>query len=182
MDEDPTYVSPTDTPAVAPRVPPEVEELDDMMSEDESVASTADSSMLSPNPPTPHHLDISMHSLRTGDYFAAREAERELERERERERRGDRGRHNRRSDNASRGSDLSGVSSNSDSTLRAPRPGVHREPSLGPPDENDSPPPPGYAPLDPHVYSQGLPADLPEDLINQAIAAMSTPPPGNRSA
>ncbi|BEI84160.1 hypothetical protein CcaverHIS002_0407640 [Cutaneotrichosporon cavernicola] len=60
-------------------------------------------------------------------------------------------------------------SENSGETAR-PRT-LQREPSLGPP--QDSPPPPGYAPLDPHVYSQGLPGDLPEELINQAIAAMS---------
>nr|XP_019008380.1 endosome protein [Kwoniella pini CBS 10737]OCF47161.1 endosome protein [Kwoniella pini CBS 10737] len=36
-----------------------------------------------------------------------------------------------------------------------------------------SPPPPGYAPLDPHVYAAGLPGDLPEEMVNQAIAAMS---------
>ncbi|KAK4686522.1 Ran-binding protein 9/10, partial [Tremellales sp. Uapishka_1] len=44
-----------------------------------------------------------------------------------------------------------------------------------------SPPPPGYSPLDPHVYDGGLPADLPDHLINEAIAAMSgmpvSPPP-----
>ena len=39
-----------------------------------------------------------------------------------------------------------------------------------------SPPPPGYAPLDPDVYSGGLPNDLPQELINQAIAAMSDDP------
>lgn len=47
-------------------------------------------------------------------------------------------------------------------------------PAPVPPRSNpESPPPPGYAPLDPHVYANGLPADLPEDMVNQAIAAMS---------
>ncbi|GMK59437.1 hypothetical protein CspeluHIS016_0800430 [Cutaneotrichosporon spelunceum] len=68
-------------------------------------------------------------------------------------------------------------SENSGTTAR-PRTLV-REPSLGPP--LDSPPPPGYAPLDPHVYSQGLPGDLPEELINQAIAAMSDVGPSNQT-
>lgn len=47
-------------------------------------------------------------------------------------------------------------------------------PAPGPSRSNSEfPPPPGYAPLDPHVYANGLPADLPEDMVNQAIAAMS---------
>jgi hypothetical protein len=110
-----------------------------------------DGEIVSPNPPTPNHLDISLRSLR-GDrsYFARRQASETT------------------SDATSTGSSSrSDNSGNSGSTLHPPAP---RSPSLGPP--ADSPPPPGYAPLDPHVYSLGLPTDLPEDLIHQAIAAM----------
>lgn len=139
-----SYISPTDTPLVAPRVPA-VEELE---SSDES-SSQASSMRSPPNPPTPNVLDISMQSLRGEQSYFSRRAQRA----------------------AAEDEEPSGASSatSGDSGSTA-RPSMVREPSLGPPE--DSPPPPGYAPLDPHVYSQGLPADLPEDLINQAIAAM----------
>lgn len=151
-DEDPvSYVSPTDTPQVTTRVPSVDIEDEESASDDEYTEPSAASSLLSPNPPTPGHLDISLHSLRggIGGYFSSRGGSR------------------------SNRSDGSGASSgtNSGDSGSTVRPGVQRSPSLGPPE--DSPPPPGYAPLDPHVYSQGLPADLPEDLINQAIAAMN---------
>lgn len=128
-----SYVSPTDTPMVAPRVPP-VDTID-IGDENDAIISPA-------NPPTPNRLDISLDSLRGDRSYFSRQ----------------------RSSGSESASDRSG---DSEQTVR---PNVRRSPSLGPP--QDSPPPPGYAPLDPHVYSQGLPADLPEDLINQAIAAM----------
>ena len=135
-----SYVSPTDTPLVAPRVPPvDTIDLDDDGSE-----------IVSPNPPTPNRLDISLQSLRgEQSYFSRRQA----------------------SESESSSSQRSDNSGTSSTTVRAMP--IHRSPSLGPP--TDSPPPPGYAPLDPHVYSQGLPSDLPEELINQAIAAMEDP-------
>jgi hypothetical protein len=134
------------SPTDTPQIEARVPDVEDLESEDSD--SDAGSARSPPNPPTPNVLDISMNSLRgEQSYF-----------------------HRRSSPNASVTSE-SGTheSENSGSTVR-PRT-MRREPSLGPP--QDSPPPPGYAPLDPHVYSQGLPADLPEELINQAIAAMS---------
>lgn len=134
------------SPTDTPQVEARVPEVEDLESEDgESVSSVRSP----PNPPTPNVLDISMASLRgEQSYFNRRSSPNE-------------------SDTSESG--RTNESENSGSTVRPAE--MRREPSLGPPE--DSPPPPGYAPLDPHVYSQGLPADLPEELINQAIAAMS---------
>lgn len=141
------YRSPTDEPQVAPRVPL----VDDIDSESESASRSEESEQSPPNPPTPNVLDISLHSLRgTQSYFARRPSPNAEE-------------------EGGSNSGRSGHSGESTATLQPPSLG--RAPSYGPPE--DSPPPPGYAPLDPHVYASGLPADLPEELINQAIAAMS---------
>ncbi|ORY21295.1 hypothetical protein BCR39DRAFT_553959 [Naematelia encephala] len=154
-DDEPSYVSPTDTPQISARVPsPDALEYVDDGSEGEDSAYDSTSShashsmLLEHNPPTPNLLDISLHSLRnTRDhYFGGRQRREEEQR--------------RVAENEESGS------GESDETVR---------PFLAPPPlgNGDSPPPPGYAPLDPHVYSAGLPADLPEEMINQAIAAMT---------
>jgi hypothetical protein len=131
-----SYVSPTDTPQIGPRVP-SVDALENLVSEEEdevdvdeddsaygSTASEAGRSIeshLEHNPPTPNLLDISLHSLRnTGNYFGNRPSHDEQ--------------------------DGSG-SGESDETARPSRL------TIGPPHFDESPPPPGYAPLDPHVYS-----------------------------
>lgn len=156
-----SYRSPTDTPLVAPRVPA-VDEIESESGMDDDVDDEAsDASWQSPpNPPTPNLLDISMHSLRGEQSYFNR-----WPRRRAADRDGD------ESEDASTAGPGGAPSTTSNESGSTVRPAMQREPSLGPPE--DSPPPPGYAPLDPHVYSQGLPADLPEDLINQAIAAMS---------
>ncbi|WVW78337.1 hypothetical protein I302_100291 [Kwoniella bestiolae CBS 10118] len=100
------------------------------------------------NPPTPNLLDISMHSLRNGgQYFGNR--------------------YGNHSEEEGEGEGSGSGSGESDSTARPTRL------TLGNGNGNGSPPPPGYAPLDPHVYAAGLPGDLPEEMVNQAIAAMS---------
>lgn len=130
-----SYVSPTDTPQIGPRVP-SVDALENLVSEEEdevddehdsaygSTASEAGRSIeshIEHNPPTPNLLDISLHSLRnTGNYFGNRPSHDEQ--------------------------DGSG-SGESDETARPSRL------TIGPPHSDESPPPPGYAPLDPHVYS-----------------------------
>ena len=162
--ESPSYVSPTDTPEPGPR-PPSANAIETLNSEDEGDSqydsaseASAESSALEHNPPTPNLLDISMHSIRrtNNHYFGGRQRDDE--------------------------EDGSG-SGGSSETARPPRPQVvYRQASDG-----DSPPPPGYAPLDPNVYagesremkmekgliSGGLPADLPEEMVNQAFAAMA---------
>jgi hypothetical protein len=82
------------------------------------------------NPPTPNLLDISMHSLpHRGGYFAnlARGGEQVHDQDQDQDQDG-------------------GGSGESDETARPSRP------ALGGP-TSGSPPPPGYAPLDPHVYA-----------------------------
>ncbi|KAL7419390.1 Protein ssh4 [Cryptotrichosporon argae] len=143
-----SYISPTDTPAVTPRVP-NPDALEYIISDDEASESdqsqlgqSASGSELEHNPPTPNLLDISLHSLRGGHYFGNR-AQRERGEEDE--------------------SDSEGESGGSDQTARPGQ--VH-----------DSPSPPGYAFLDPARYADGLPS-LPDEYINAAIAAMSDPVP-----
>lgn len=151
------YVSPTDTPLVAPRVPPA--DVDIVSDDGYDSATSAASSHRSPhNPPTPNVLDISLHSLRGENYF---------------ERSGRTSATTSDSSNRSLAPSAAESRASSGRSSSTARPNIDRVPSYGPP--ADSPPPPGYAPLDPHMYSQGLPGDLPEDLINQAIAAMSEP-------
>ncbi|WWC86808.1 uncharacterized protein L201_001687 [Kwoniella dendrophila CBS 6074] len=111
-----------------------------------------ESSPIEHNPPTPNLLDISMHSLRNnGQYFEGRYNN-----------------NNNRQNNEDEGNGSG--SGESDSTARPSRLTLGRNGSTI---NNTSPPPPGYAPLDPHVYAAGLPGDLPEEMVNQAIAAMS---------
>lgn len=139
-DESGLYVSPTDTPMVTPRIP-SPDALDHVQHEDEdsahagsdfdSASSNGDESTMEPNPPTPNLLDISLHSLRPGrmHYFG-----------------------NRVPDHGDDGEDGEGEgdgsgSAESDDTARPARPVMA---STG---QRISPPPPGYAPLDPNVYS-----------------------------
>jgi len=165
--DEPTYISPTDTPVIGPRVPSEdaLEYIDSASEEGDSVYDSASSrSAPSPtqeaNPPTPNLLDISMHSLRLNGfagYFNGRDRDRDQDEY---------------SDGDQEEQDGDGESPASGDSDETARPGGPR-PSDYP---ADSPPPPGYAPLDPHMYAAGLPADLPEDMVNQAIAAMSGEP------
>jgi hypothetical protein len=144
-----------DPPTVSTRVPsPDAlaggdEDHSPDISEYES--SHSEDSVMEANPPTPNLLDISLHSLRPGrmHYF------------------GNRDNNESRDDEDDEGSGSGSGSAESDQTARP------RRLALG---QRVSPPPPGYAPLDPNVYSGGLPGDLPEELINQAIAAMSDEP------
>ncbi|WVF69681.1 hypothetical protein IAT40_004460 [Kwoniella sp. CBS 6097] len=145
------YVSPTDTPSVQARVPPNAEYSDEEEgdSDGSSVQDRArESSPIEHNPPTPNLLDISMHSLRnSGQYF---------------------GRYSDAEEGEGEGSGSGSGSGESDATARPSRLSLGRGRNA-----EGSPPPPGYAPLDPHVYAAGLPGDLPEEMVNQAIAAMS---------
>jgi hypothetical protein len=156
-DGDDAYFSPTDTPTVATRVPSpgaldqsDVNRTPDADSEDGSVS---EESIIEVNPPTPNLLDISLGPLRHGrrHYFGSNRDRDEDEDEGEED----------------EGSGSGSGSGASDQTARPSRP------LMG---ARVSPPPPGYAPLDPNVYSGGLPNDLPQELINQAIAAMSDDP------
>lgn len=154
-------MSPTDTPTIGPRVPRE-DALEHLLSdgsrsegevEDEDRVSAYESSSepggrrhslespsLEHNPPTPNLLDISMHSLpRRQAYFSSSYRQGGGE---------DGGRTEyldvpEPEDGDGDGSG-SGESGESDATARPTRL------TLGPP--RHSPPPPGYAPLDPHVY------------------------------
>ncbi|WVR04734.1 hypothetical protein IAU60_001745 [Kwoniella sp. DSM 27419] len=110
-----------------------------------------ESSPIEHNPPTPNLLDISMHSLRNQGYFARYNAQgEEVE-----------------------GEGSGSGSGESDATAR-PRPSrLSIGPSADANRADTSPPPPGYTPLDRHVYAAGLPGDLPEELVNEAFAAMS---------
>ncbi|ODN79536.1 hypothetical protein, variant [Cryptococcus amylolentus CBS 6039] len=152
-----SYESPTDAPVPQTRVPPPAVESSSSAS---SQSGSSDGGMNTPrrdlgreqspiehNPPTPNLLDISMHSLRGGNYFPP---------------------------------EFTSEDTESDTTPqpRSPVTPAESERREGPPVVTrlpgpDSPPPPGYAPLDPHVYANGLPADLPEEMVTQAIAAMS---------
>ncbi|ORX33994.1 concanavalin A-like lectin/glucanase domain-containing protein [Kockovaella imperatae] len=169
--ESSNYVSPTDTPSLGPR-PPAADALESLMSEEEAsdqsrrrgryVRSDSESSAMEPNPPTPNLLDISMHSLHlpSGQYFeqhlrnrtdntdSDEDEEEELEDE---------------------GQEEGGNGSGSGESDATARPGAQAS-------TRQSPPPPGYAPLDPNMYANGLPANLPEELVNRAIAAMSDTP------
>ncbi|WVQ98170.1 hypothetical protein IAU59_005292 [Kwoniella sp. CBS 9459] len=146
------YVSPTDTPSIQARVPPNDEYSDE---EGESDASssiqgrdrTRESSPIEHNPPTPNLLDISMHSLRNSGQYFGRYSDVE---------------------EGGEGEGSGSGSGESDATARPSRLSLGRGRNA-----DGSPPPPGYAPLDPHVYAAGLPGDLPEEMVNQAIAAMS---------
>ena len=130
-----TYVSPTDTPQIEPRVP-SPDALENLVSDTESdqesdvsgVPGSVASSPSDHNPPTPNLLDISMHSLRrTSDHYFG-------------------GRQSRDEDG---GSGSGSGSGESDETARPPRPQIVMSGQV----EGDSPPPPGYAPLDPTRYA-----------------------------
>jgi len=128
-EDESSYISPTDTPIVAPRIP-SPDALSEEGSDGESVYDSMSShshgasSPLEHNPPTPNLLDISMHSLRNpGHYFGGRQPSQE-------------------------GEGSGSGSGESDETARPPRPELILQQAQG-----DSPPPPGYAPLDPHVYA-----------------------------
>lgn len=126
--ETPAYVSPSDTPEPGPRRP-SADALEHLLSEDEGSeytdeASDAASSPIEHNPPTPNLLDISMHSLRHNNtHYFGGRQPRE------------------EAD--------SGESASSEDTLRPARPRVEIRDRV----EGDSPPPPGYAPVDPNVYA-----------------------------
>nr|ODN89521.1 endosome protein [Cryptococcus depauperatus CBS 7841] len=145
----PSYVSPTDTPISGTRVPPVeiISSSASSVSAGERAESEREQSPLNSlehNPPTPNLLDISMHSLRGGHFFP---------------------------------SNFTSSDAANPAPLTSESPSAHRRQTCNPSTalipNSDSPPPPGYAPLDPHVYANGLPADLPEEMVNQAIAAMS---------
>jgi hypothetical protein len=134
-----TYISPTDAPEIAPRVPVDTLDYDESDDDGESIYESISSreiatSPIEHNPPTPNLLDISLHSLRPGYSFGGRE-----------------GRDTGRSGGGggggagSAGGDGSG-SGESDETVRPAGDG------LGPPGDG-SPPPPNYAPIDPVRYS-----------------------------
>ena len=135
-EDEPSYISPTDTPAIAARIP-SPDALSEGGSDGESVNDSMSSHshhISSPsehNPPTPNLLDISLHSLRnTGSHYFGRRQEGE--------------------ESGSRSGSGSG-SGESGETARPPRPEIVVQQGQG-----DSPPPPGYAPLDPHVYAGEL--------------------------
>lgn len=167
------YVSPTDTPFEGPRGP-RADEVEDLTSESEDDRRNARGQALEPespmehNPPTPNPLDFSLHSLkpRMGQYFPAPHGAA-----------GDDSDDEEYYSDASEGHLVAaegvdaearlspgarsgtGSHAGSDDTIRPSdaqptgSPGVpaaQRSP-LGPP--SGSPPPPGYAPLDPHVYT-----------------------------
>ena len=158
------YVSPTDTPAVGPRVPdPDALEslLSDEESGDESVRSESDSSTMSPNPPTPNVLDISMHSLhlRDGQYFDSRFRDVEdIEDEDEIEEEGV---------EAEGGSGSGSGSGESDATARPGQAVPHGQ--------QESPPPPGYAPLDPNMYASERIPSLHMHLQADGVAQTACP-------
>jgi hypothetical protein len=157
-DGDDAYFSPTDTPTVATRVPsPDALEHSDPTrtpdADSEYGSERSEESIIEVNPPTPNLLDISLGPLRNGrrHYFGRSVRDQD--------------------DDDDEGEDEEGSGSGSGASDQTARPS---RPVMGP--ARVSPPPPGYAPLDPNVYSGGLPNDLPQELINQAIAAMSDDP------
>lgn len=180
------YVSPSDTPEPGPRRP-SADALEHLLSEDEEEESSeytdevseSASSPVEHNPPTPNLLDISMHSLRRDNthYFGGRQRRESRDGSVRVQGEG----------SGEREEGDSGESASSDETLR-PRAGPGGRGVRGY-TSGESPPPPGYAPLDPNVYAGelrqnaiegrmadgvgGLPADLPDEMVNQAIAAMS---------
>ncbi|GHJ85562.1 hypothetical protein NliqN6_1964 [Naganishia liquefaciens] len=111
------------------------------------------------NPPTPNVLDISLRSLHhhqeSPAYFGGRanrpqtDASTETTRAEERRRR-----------RAARQMD-SARNDGLEARLQALVSGV-----LG---QQSDQPPPGYSPLDPNVYSQGVPTDLPPEIISRAF-------------
>ena len=178
-DEGIEYVSPTDTPYEGPRVP-STDEVEDLTSESDIEHDDSRRGQLEPespmehNPPTPNPLDFSLHSLkpRLGQYFpsnrqsARRDGEEEEEEDEgyssdgsdehlvpahqreEQDARLSPGGRSGRSGNSQAGSD---------DTIRPTQTQGGREQEqeqrspLGPP--SGSPPPPGYAPLDPNMYA-----------------------------
>lgn len=160
------YRSPTDTPLVAPRVPSpgalhrydhDLEDEDaevlesPYQSESEEDDGPVPDSPMEHNPPTPNLADISLHSLRNtsrhdfGGRFGERQRYNSMSDEED-------------SDEEERylaapprgggsGSGSGSGSGESDDTIRIGQPTN----IAGAP--NDSPPPPGYAPLDPHMYA-----------------------------
>jgi hypothetical protein len=111
------------------------------------------------NPPTPNHLDISLHSLhdheRSDSYFGGRAT-----RDRESHHSG-----------SSRGSDATVTQTRRGHTRNRSGWGPAAEHLLPGPSAASDRPPPGYSPLDPHVYSEGVPTDLPAEVISQAFEA-----------
>ena len=124
-----SYVSPTDTPVEGPRGPAP-DALESLVSEDESengsmyVRSESGSSTMEPNPPTPNLLDISMHSLHRPP--------------------GEYFESHYHDDDEGEVEEGSGSGSGESDETARPEQGRANRPS---------PPPPGYAPLDPNVYS-----------------------------
>lgn len=170
------YVSPTDRPEFEARVPPLGDAPEDGGASDsssshsdeghpsDSEGETDSDDGLSPaehNPPTPNLLDISLHSIRQhgqeASYFGGR---------------------------SSGGSGSGSGSGESEATVRPDA--SHLSAGVN----QSSPPPPGYSPLDPVVYSralsfrllgsceltgcvsEGVPTDLPAEIISQAFEAM----------
>lgn len=157
----PNYISPTDTPLIAPRIP-SPDALDRLHSDEEEQGEEDSEILQSPyhsgseegdgtvpespmehNPPTPNLLDISLHSLRNSGLhnFGGRQASESGSEDGDSE---DDGRFltARRGGGSGSGSG----SGESDDTIR-----VETGQQAGMP--NDSPSPPGYAPLDPHMYA-----------------------------
>ena len=148
-DDATTYVSPTDTPTITPRVPSASALDQGRQGEDESLiagndydstSSNGDESIIEPNPPTPNLLDISLHSLRPGrmHYFGRRGSHHDDEDDEDEDREGE---------ESGSGSGSGSGSAQSNETARPSRP------VMGDARPRVSPPPPGYAPLDPNIYS-----------------------------
>ncbi|KAJ9108987.1 hypothetical protein QFC21_000310 [Naganishia friedmannii] len=117
-----------------------------------------DGSPLPHNPPTPNVLDISLRSIRPHQespaYFGGRAGRDQTEDSSDVARRRERRR--RRAE-----PQANGRQHGLEARLHALVSGV-----AGQSDQ----PPPGYSPLDPNVYSQGVPTDLPPEIISQAFA------------
>jgi len=141
-DDNTAYFSPTDTPTVATRVP-SPDALDHGASSqtrtpedgsDDSRSEHSEESVIEHNPPTPNLRDISLGPLRNGrqQYFGHDNGD------------DDDG----EDEDSGSGSGSGSGDAASDQTARPSRP-VMGGPRV-------SPPPPGYAPLDPNVYSGKL--------------------------
>lgn len=153
----PSYVSPTDTP-VGPRAP-DPDALEHLVSEsgsddsyDDARSVQSDSPSQELNPPTPNLLDISMHSIHreNNHYFGGRQRQAHARRESSEDVSADDDEDGRfLSPLDENGGGSGSGSGESDETARPLRPsvGVNRV-------QSDSPPPPGYAPLDPNRYQR----------------------------
>lgn len=187
------YRSPSDTPDLNRTFPDasaleegrvEITEEEDSDSDASSTssrqqlrrASSPGGSPLPHNPPTPNILDISLRSIHTHntsrDFFGGRASEEQsgesgssddtarqdddvARRERRRQRREER----RANQLASQGQD--GLQARLSALVAS---------VMGPADV----PPPGYAPLDPHRYADGVPTDLPPEIISRAFEDRTT--------